>query len=77
MEQEPPTIELAGVRLRALRLEDAVPWHGYLSDPQVTELTSYPRRPDEAAQQANEADEARHDRPKKETACPTPSQPSC
>jgi len=42
MEQEPPTIELAGVRLRPLRLEDAVPWHGYLSDPQVTELTSYP-----------------------------------
>lgn len=42
MEQEPPTIELAGVRLRPLRPQDAVSWHGYLSDPQVTELTSYP-----------------------------------
>lgn|GEM_PF-5215571 len=42
MEQEPPTIELAGVRLRPLRPQDASSWHGYLSDPQVTELTSYP-----------------------------------
>jgi ribosomal-protein-alanine N-acetyltransferase len=42
MEQEPPTIELAGVRLRPLRPEDAPSWHAYLSDPQVTELTSYP-----------------------------------
>jgi len=42
MEQEPPTIELAGVRLRPLRPQDAASWHAYLSDPQVTELTSYP-----------------------------------
>ncbi len=42
MALEPPTIELAGVRLRPLRLEDAAAWHSYLSDPQVTELTSYP-----------------------------------
>jgi ribosomal-protein-alanine N-acetyltransferase len=41
MKQEPPTIELAGVRLRPLRPEDAALWHAYLSDPQVTELTSY------------------------------------
>jgi hypothetical protein len=38
----PPTIALEGVRLRGLRLEDAEAWHGYLSDPQVIELTSYP-----------------------------------
>lgn len=38
----PPTIELAGVRLRGLRPEDAAAWHAYLSDPLVTELTSYP-----------------------------------
>ena len=38
----PPTIELAGIRLRGLRPEDAVAWHGYLSDPQVIEFTSYP-----------------------------------
>jgi len=38
----PPTINLAGVRLRALRPEDAVAWHAYLSDPLVTEFTSYP-----------------------------------
>lgn len=42
MEQRPPTIELAGVRLRPLRREDAASWHAYLSDPRVTELTSYP-----------------------------------
>jgi ribosomal-protein-alanine N-acetyltransferase len=38
----PPTIALEGVRLRGLRPEDAEAWHGYLSDPQVIELTSYP-----------------------------------
>jgi [ribosomal protein S5]-alanine N-acetyltransferase len=38
----PPTIDLTGVRLRGLRPEDALAWHAYLSDPQVTELTSYP-----------------------------------
>ena len=37
-----PTIELAGIRLRGLRSEDAAAWHAYLSDPVVTELTSYP-----------------------------------
>lgn len=42
MELEPPTIELAGVRLRPLRAEDGAAWHAYLSDPRVTELTSYP-----------------------------------
>jgi TolB protein len=42
MQQEPPTIELSGVRLRPLRPEDADAWHAYLSDPAVTELTSYP-----------------------------------
>jgi len=38
----PPTIDLAGIRLRGLRPEDAVAWHAYLSDPLVIELTSYP-----------------------------------
>jgi ribosomal-protein-alanine N-acetyltransferase len=38
----PPTIELAGIRLRGLRPDDAVAWHAYLSEPLVTELTSYP-----------------------------------
>jgi len=38
----PPTIDLASVRLRGLRPEDAVAWHAYLSDPLVIELTSYP-----------------------------------
>ncbi len=38
----PPTIELDGVRLRGLRPEDAAPWYAYLSDPAVTESTSYP-----------------------------------
>ncbi len=41
-EMIPPTIDLAGIRLRGLRPEDAVAWHAYLSDPLVTELTSYP-----------------------------------
>jgi RimJ/RimL family protein N-acetyltransferase len=40
--QDQPTIELAGIRLRPLRRDDAVAWHAYLSDPQVIELTSYP-----------------------------------
>ena len=40
--QDPPTIELAGVRLRGLRPGDAPAWHAYLEDPEVTELTSYP-----------------------------------
>jgi len=40
--EEQPTIELAGIRLRPLRGDDAAAWHAYLSDPQVTELTSYP-----------------------------------
>ncbi len=38
----PPTIDLTGIRLRALRPEDAGPWHAYLSDPRVIEFTSYP-----------------------------------
>ncbi len=38
----PPTIDLAGIRLRGLRPEDAVAWHAYLSDPLVIEFTSYP-----------------------------------
>jgi ribosomal-protein-alanine N-acetyltransferase len=38
----PPTIELDGIRMRGLRQEDAVAWHAYLSDPLVTEFTSYP-----------------------------------
>lgn len=42
IESEPTTIELAGIRLRALRPDDATAWHSYLSDPHVTELTSYP-----------------------------------
>jgi len=37
-----PTMELDGIRLRPLRASDAAAWHGYLSDPRVTELTSYP-----------------------------------
>jgi ribosomal-protein-alanine N-acetyltransferase len=39
---EQPTIELAGIRLRPLREDDAAAWHRYLRDPEVTELTSYP-----------------------------------
>jgi len=42
MLREPPTIELGGIRLRPLRADDAAAWHAYLSDPQVTERTSYP-----------------------------------
>ena len=38
----PPAIDLSGARLRGLRLEDSVAWHAYLSDPLVTEHTSYP-----------------------------------
>ncbi|MGE0455907.1 MAG: GNAT family N-acetyltransferase [Vicinamibacteria bacterium] len=38
----PPTVQLAGARLRGLRPEDAAAWYHYLSDPVVTELTSYP-----------------------------------
>jgi ribosomal-protein-alanine N-acetyltransferase len=37
-----PTIQLRGIRLRPLRMEDAAAWHGYLSDPVVIEGTSYP-----------------------------------
>ncbi len=40
--QHPPTIELEGVRLRALRMADADALYAYLRDPAVTELTSYP-----------------------------------
>ena len=38
----PPTIELDGVRLRPVRMADADALYAYLSDPAVTELTSYP-----------------------------------
>ncbi len=41
-EMIPPTIDLTGVRLRGLRPEDALAWYAYLSDPLVTEFTSYP-----------------------------------
>jgi [ribosomal protein S5]-alanine N-acetyltransferase len=40
--REPPTIDLSGVRLRPLRMADVAALHGYLRDPAVTELTSYP-----------------------------------
>ena len=40
--QPPPTIELAGARLRPLRVADADALYTYLRDPVVTELTSYP-----------------------------------
>jgi len=40
--QHPPTIELAGARLRPLRMVDADALYAYLSDPAVTELTAYP-----------------------------------
>ena len=40
--QNPPTIDLEGVRLRPLRASDAAAIHAYLQDPRVTELTSYP-----------------------------------
>ncbi|HEV8199740.1 MAG TPA: GNAT family protein [Candidatus Polarisedimenticolia bacterium] len=39
---QPPAIELRGGRLRPLRAADAQALHDYLSDPAVTELTSYP-----------------------------------
>jgi len=42
MEQPQPTIELRGIRLRPLRPDDAAAWHAYVSDPEVTDLTSYP-----------------------------------
>lgn len=40
--RHPPTIELDGARLRPLRVADAAALYGYLRDPVVTELTSYP-----------------------------------
>ncbi len=40
--QHPPTIDLDGARLRPLRASDADALFGYLRDPIVTELTSYP-----------------------------------
>jgi len=40
--QHPPTIHLDGARLRPLRAADAAALYAYLSDPAVTELTSYP-----------------------------------
>jgi ribosomal-protein-alanine N-acetyltransferase len=46
----PPTLDLDGIRLRGLRPDDAVAWHAYLSDPLVTELTSYPVMSLEAVQ---------------------------
>jgi len=38
----PPTMDLEGARLRPLRAADAPALYGYLRDPVVTELTSYP-----------------------------------
>jgi RimJ/RimL family protein N-acetyltransferase len=38
----PPTLDLAGARLRPLRAADAEALFAYLSDPVVTERTSYP-----------------------------------
>lgn len=38
----PPIIELENVRLRPILMRDAPAIHAYLSDPVVTELTSYP-----------------------------------
>lgn len=38
----PPAIELDGLRLRALRPDDAEALHAYLRDPAVTELISHP-----------------------------------
>ena len=40
--EDQPTIELAGIRLRPVRGDDAPGWHAYLCDPHVTEMTSYP-----------------------------------
>ena len=41
-QRPPPTVDLDGVRLRPLRETDAESLYAYLSDPLVTELTSYP-----------------------------------
>lgn len=38
----PPTLELAGARLRPFRADDADAFFGYLQDPVVIERTSYP-----------------------------------
>jgi len=38
----PPTLDLDGARLRALRPDDAASLYAYLRNPAVTELTSYP-----------------------------------
>lgn len=40
--EHPPTMELGGVRLRALRRSDAPALLAHLLEPAVTELTSYP-----------------------------------
>jgi ribosomal-protein-alanine N-acetyltransferase len=40
--QHPPTIDLDGARLRPLRAADAAALYGYLQDPAVAELTSFP-----------------------------------
>lgn len=40
--QHPPTFELDTARLRPLRADDAAALFAYLSNPAVTELTSYP-----------------------------------
>jgi RimJ/RimL family protein N-acetyltransferase len=40
--QHPPTIDLEGARLRPLRTTDAAALYGYLRNPVVTELTSFP-----------------------------------
>jgi RimJ/RimL family protein N-acetyltransferase len=37
----PPVIDLGNYRLRPLRTDDALAWYAYLSDPEVTHLTSY------------------------------------
>jgi ribosomal-protein-alanine N-acetyltransferase len=42
MAEHPPTIELEHACLRPLRAADADALYGYLRDPVVTELTSYP-----------------------------------
>ena len=38
---QPPRLDRGDVRLRPLRSHDAESWFAYLSDPRVTELTSY------------------------------------
>lgn len=40
--ENPPTIKIDGAYLRPLHLTDAAAVYAYLSDPAVTELTSYP-----------------------------------